>query len=135
MKISLFLFSSCIFITSQGVVPVALDSFNSTGEKAIENFWSLGEVLVLQVTLLFFLSCFSQGPISYLRDLNNEDFIRSTPESWKSLAFIIILASGVLTPTVDGYTQISFSISILSLYIIVLNWSQKRVQLDLLNSP
>jgi Sec-independent protein secretion pathway component TatC len=49
------------------------------------------------------------------------------PEYWKILSLVIFLLSGFLTPTIDGYTQLSFSFSAISLYFILINLTQKRV--------
>ena len=49
------------------------------------------------------------------------------PEFWKTLSLIIFLAAGFITPTIDGYTQLSFAASAVSLYIIVINLLEKRI--------
>ena len=51
------------------------------------------------------------------------------PEFWKSLSLIVFLAAGLLTPTIDGYTQLSFAIAALSLYLIVINVTEKKVDI------
>ena len=43
------------------------------------------------------------------------------------LSLFIFLAAGFITPTIDGYTQLSFAISSVSLYIIIINLLEKRV--------
>ena len=45
----------------------------------------------------------------FLVSLNNEKDVIVFPEFWKSLSFIVFIAAGILTPTIDGYTQLSFA--------------------------
>ena len=57
----------------------------------------------------------------------NEKEINFFPKFWKSLSLIIFLAAGFLTPTIDGYTQLSFAASAVSLYLLIINVIEKRV--------
>jgi Sec-independent protein secretion pathway component TatC len=77
--------------------------------------------------LLTVLIVLSQIPIIALNSLNTEKDINFLPEFWKTLALIIFLAAGFITPTIDGYTQLSFSASAVALYIIIISLLEKRV--------
>jgi len=127
LKISLFLFSSVLFLILNTVIPLSLDSFNSYGEKNLENIWSFDEVLGLETILLFFLILLSQFPIVISSILNIEKDSQILPEFWKILSLFTFLISGFLTPTIDGYTQLSFAFSTISLYVFLINFIQKRV--------
>jgi Sec-independent protein secretion pathway component TatC len=111
------------------ILPVSLDSFNSYGEKTLENIWSFDEVINLEVTLLTILLVLSQIPLGILFVLSNEKNLLQLPRIWRILTLLIIVISGILTPTIDGYTQLNFSISSFSFYIIIINLLQKRLLL------
>jgi len=111
------------------VIPLSLDSFNSYGEKTLENIWSFDEVLSLEIILLIILITLSQFPLLVVTYVSTEKDSQILPEYWKSLSFVIFLISGFLTPTIDGYTQLSFSFCAISLYFILINLIQKRVNL------
>jgi len=95
----------------------------------LENIWSFDEVITLEIILLSILLSLCQIPILFIVSLNNEKEINVLPEYWKTLSFIIFIASGILTPTIDGYTQLSFAFSALSLYLIIIIILTKRLDL------
>ena len=127
MKFSLFLFVSCLLIAINTIIPLSLDSFNSYGEKTLENIWSFDEVINIETILLIILLSVSQLPIFALASFSNDKDINILPEFWKIISIFIFIIAGFLTPTIDGYTQLSFSFSAISLYIIVINLILKRV--------
>ena len=128
LKLSYFLF--ILFKGSlNSVIPLSLDSFNSYGEKTLENIWSFDEVISLEIILLTILLLLCQIPLILIVSLNNEKEISVLPEYWKALSFIVFIASGVLTPTIDGYTQLSFAFSALSLYLIIIIILTKRLDI------
>ena len=69
----------------------------------------------------------SQIPVISLNTLNTEKDINFLPEFWKTLSLFIFLAAGFITPTIDGYTQLSFALSAVSLYLVVISILEKRV--------
>ena len=77
--------------------------------------------------MLIVLIVLSQIPVISLNTLNTEKDINFLPEFWKTLSLVIFLAAGFITPTIDGYTQLSFALSAVSLYIIVISLLEKRV--------
>ena len=127
MKFSLFLFFTGLLITLNTVIPLSLDSFNSYGERTLENIWSFEEVITLEAILLIILIVLSQLPLLIVSLYTNEKEINFFPKFWKSLSLIIFLAAGFLTPTIDGYTQLSFAASAVSLYLLIINVIEKRV--------
>ena len=78
----------------------------------------------------------SQIPISLICTLNTERETNFLPEFWKIVSLVIFIISGFLTPTIDGYTQLSFAFSALSLYLILINLLIKRtdIKFNSLNS-
>lgn len=126
-KMSLWVLFFILLLILNTVIPLSLDSFNSYGEKTLENIWSFDEVLGLELILLFFLVLLSQFPIGISLILNTENDSQILPEFWKNLSLVIFLISGFLTPTIDGYTQLSFAFSTISLYLFLINLVQKRV--------
>ena len=126
-RFSFFFLSIILLFVLNSVIPLSLDSFNSYGEKTLENIWSFDEVLSLEIILLIILITLSQVPILIVTYVSTEKDSQILPEYWKSLSLVIFLVSGFLTPTIDGYTQLSFSFSAISLYFILINLIQKRV--------
>jgi Sec-independent protein secretion pathway component TatC len=126
-RFSFFFLSIILLFVLNSVIPLSLDSFNSYGEKTLENIWSFDEVLSLEIILLIILIALYQVPILIVTYVSTEKDSQILPEYWKSLSLIIFLISGFLTPTIDGYTQLSFSFSAISLYFILINLIQKRV--------
>jgi len=70
-----------------------------------------------------------QLPLLVLFGLSNEKEKNILPEFWKPLSFIVFIVSGLLTPTIDGYTQVSFAFSALSLYLMIILILSKRIDL------
>jgi hypothetical protein len=127
LKFGLSLFLLGTIISLNTIIPLGLDAFYSYGEKTLENFWSFDEVLNLETILLIVLITLSQIPVVSLNTLNTEKDVNFLPEFWKTLSLVIFLASGFITPTIDGYTQLSFALSAISLYLIVISILEKRV--------
>ena len=127
LKFGLSLFLLGTIISLNTIIPLGLDAFYSYGEKTLENFWSFDEVLNLETILLTVLITLSQIPVVSLNTLNTEKDVNFLPEFWKTLSLVIFLASGFITPTIDGYTQLSFALSAISLYLIVISILEKRV--------
>lgn len=127
LKLSLLLFLTELVLILNTVIPLSLECFNSYGEKTLENTWSLDEVISLEIILLVILLILSQVPLTFLGQLNTESAILMLPKYWRTVSFLIVLISGFLTPTIDGYTQISFAVSTLSLYLLLINFSEKRI--------
>jgi hypothetical protein len=122
---NIFLFST-ILLSLATVIPIGLDSFNSYGEKTLENVWSIDEVISLELILLIILIIISQIPgaaLSGLEGINTIDFLR---KYWKLISLGTFILSGFITPTIDGYTQLSFSTFGLFFYTIVIVISLKR---------
>jgi len=130
-KISFFLFSMSILVALTTTIPLSLDSFNSYGEKTLENLWSIDEVLNLETILFTTLLSISQFPVVLLAGLTSEIVINSLPEYWKIISFIIFAVSGLLTPTIDGYTQLSFAFSAFALFFLIISILEKRLNLKL----
>jgi hypothetical protein len=130
-KISFFLFSMSVLVALTTTIPLSLDSFNSYGEKTLENLWSIDEVLNLETILFTTLLSISQFPIVLLAGLTSEIVINSLPEYWKIISFIIFAIAGLLTPTIDGYTQLSFAFSAFALFFLIISILEKRLNLKL----
>jgi len=126
LRLSFFFFFSFIVFSLITIVQVSLDSFNNYGEKTLENLWSLNEVMNLEIILLLILILFSQLPILSLLFLKTEKNLKELPIFWKPLTLFIFIISGFLTPTIDGYTQLNFSISAFSIYLFIISFLKKR---------
>lgn len=134
VKFSFFIFSTGMFIVLNTLIPISLDFFNSTGEKTLENTWSFGEVLGLEIFLLFVLAILFEIPVILILGKYNERTVKIFPQAWKPLSLIIFVLSGVITPTIDGYTQLSLAFAAFSLYLIVITILTKRLNIKSNNS-
>jgi hypothetical protein len=134
IKFSSFLFSTGMLIILNTLIPISLDFFNSTGEKTLENTWSFGEVLGLEIFLLFVLAILFEIPVILIFGKYTEKTVRIFPQAWKPLSLIIFIFSGVITPTIDGYTQLSLAFAAFSLYLIVVTILTKRLNIKSNNS-
>ena len=124
---SFLLFIGFFFLALNLIIPIGLDTFDSYDEETLTNLWSFEEVLTLESILLFILLILSQIPIIVISYLYNEKDNNQLPEYWKNLSFFIVLIAGLITPTIDGYTQITLSISAISLYIMIMAIVEKRL--------
>lgn len=122
-----FFFSTILLLVLNTVIPIGLDSFNSYDEKTLEDLWSFDEVISLEVTLLIILIFLSQCPIFVIESFTTEKDRNYLFGFGKLLGFISFLVAGILTPTIDGYTQISFAFSTLFLYSLVLYFLQRSL--------
>jgi len=127
LKTAYVFFITTFFIGLNTIVPLSLDSFNSYGEKTIENIWSFNEVLNVEIVLLLILFLISQLPLVILTMLNNERGKKKLLKFWRIVSFLIFLLSGLLTPTIDGYTQLGFAAFAFSFYLVILIFVGKRV--------
>lgn len=128
-KLSYFFFFFIFFLAASIVLPLSLDSFNSYSENTLENFWSFDEVISLESVLLILLVIFSQFPSAIISCIANEKDTNWFPKFWKINIFISIFLAGVLTPTIDGYTQFSFAFFSMIFYLIILNIIEKRMNI------
>jgi hypothetical protein len=121
-----FLFLILILNT---VLPISLDSFDSYDEKTLDNGWSFDEVVSLEIFLASVLVIISQLPVIAISNLTGEKESRLLPDIWKIVSFLIVLFAGILTPTIDGYTQVSFAGCTLLLYFYVVIVVQKKTNI------
>lgn len=127
LKFSTLLFFLILIISLNTILPISLDFFNSSDEKSLENLWSFDEVLNLEIFLLVFLLFLSQIPLGIISYLNTEKNVNILPSLWKPIVLFVVIFSGFITPTIDGYTQINFALASISLYLIIINTVEKRV--------
>jgi hypothetical protein len=130
-KFIFFSLSSLLGISLNSIIPLSLDSFNYSGEKTLENIWSLNEVVFLEIILLSILIIISQIPVFFLINFNSQKIINLVSNYWKILIVCMMIISGFLTPTLDGYTQINFAASAFLFYLVIINFLQKRLLLKL----
>jgi Sec-independent protein secretion pathway component TatC len=92
------------------VLPVSLDFFNISQENTFENSWSFSEIFNLERVFFFFLGILLQLPLLTLKKKYKKIFITT---NWKRNFILVIVLSGIVTPTVDISTQAIFSASII----------------------
>jgi hypothetical protein len=134
VKFGFVLFSLLLITILLVILPLSLDSFEDYEDFSLESLWSFEEVLNLEVVLTLIVLSLSQLPNLTIFSLTTEKDIRILPEFWKDFSFLVFVISGVITPTIDGYTQLSFAFSALSLYLIILTMGVKRANQKFLGS-
>ena len=125
-KFSFLLFFTLLLILINNVIPLSLDTFSISVEKNLQNTWSLGEVILVEILLLMFLISISQLPLYFFFNFHTLIRIESVSQFWKLIGFGMTVLAGFLTPTLDGYTQVSFALSSFLFYLLVVNFLQKR---------
>ena len=131
IKFGLLLSCVGLFFIFNSLLPLSLDEFNSYGEKTLENTWSFDEVLNLETFLLLILTLIIQTPLIAILGFNTEKDSQLLPQYWKTLSVLTFVTSGLLTPTIDGYTQFCFASSGLSLYLMIISIVLKRLIIKL----
>jgi hypothetical protein len=126
LKIVFFLISNVFLLSLNTILPLSLDYFKNSGEKTLQNFWSLTQVIELESFIFSLLISFSQIPLYFILNWNTPKTIKKVSKIWKILLFTMTIVAGVLTPTLDGSTQLSFVCFTLSFYLFLLNWLQKK---------
>ena len=125
----LVLATNQLLINVNTVIPIALDSFNSYGEKTLENIWSLDEIVSLEIYLLFVIILLSQVPILIGLSFTTQDFILRLPRVWRFVGVSCFTIGGVVTPTIDAVTQVAFAASTYSLYLAFIAISNRRLNI------
>jgi hypothetical protein len=118
-----------IWVNLNTVIPIGLDSFNSYGEKTLENIWSLDDVISLESYFLFIVVILSQIPILILLNPSSENYALVLPGIWRAVGTICFIIGGIVTPTIDVITQISFAGSTFCLYVLLISIVAKRLNL------
>jgi len=118
-----------IMINLNSVIPIGLDSFNSYGERTLENIWSLDDVISLESYFLVVIAILSQLPILFLLSPSSEKYAIKLPGVWRAVGSICFIIGGIVTPTIDIITQISFASSTFCLYVILIIVVAKRLNL------
>ena len=124
-----FIFFTITFVCSlSSIVPISLDSFNFYGEKTLESIWSIDEVVNLEIILVIILITLSQLPTIFLGFINGSGngALNILKKYWRVISLSTFVISGIVTPTIDGYTQLSFSGFALSFYLVLIFYSVKR---------
>lgn len=134
LKFGVLLCLSIFAIASNSIIPLSFDSFDSYDEKTLTNIWSFDELIFLETLLLIILIVLSQVPVVITKFLTSEYEIKQLPLFWKSLSLFLFIFAGFITPTIDGYTQLSLSGSAISLYLIILNLIEKRISIKFIGS-
>jgi hypothetical protein len=127
-KIGFSFFCVVLFFGLFLILPISLDSFPAYSEKNIENLWLFQDVVGLEIFLLNILIWLSQTPLFFFMRKTTETYVPLSIYLDKFYIFLLLIASGILTPTVDGYTQLSFFFSLLLSLILIINQFDKRFE-------
>lgn len=126
IKESYCFFFLALISATNFLIPLSLDCFNSYAEGSLENVWSFDETINLALILLILLLFASQITSFASFFLSNEKDANSIPRFWKILTLFSTISAGVVTPTVDGNTQLNFSIFSITLYLFLIHIIEKR---------
>lgn len=127
IKLSYCLIFIAVFFSTNILVPLSLDCFNIYSENALENIWSFDEVINIESILLALLVCLSQAPSLSTLFFSNEIALKSLPNFWKIIVIFVAIFTGVITPTIDGATQLNLSLFSIILYLHIIHIIEKRV--------
>lgn len=109
------------------IIPIGLDSFDSYDQETLTNLWSFDQVLNLETLLVTVLVTLSQLPTSFGYCINTESDIFFLVKSAKDFSFLSFVIGGVVSPTVDIYTQINLALAAIVLYFVVIFVTKKNV--------
>jgi len=108
------------------ILPLSLDYFSDSTNVAFGNYWSLSEVIILEILLFFLFFFFSQFPLLFLRTFSSEKKLEFLAFNWKFLCFLSIIIAGIFTPTIDGATQLCFACSFFLFFFFFFTTLKKR---------
>lgn len=128
-RLSFYFLYTALFISLNSILPLSLDSFNLYSEDSLENVWSFDEVISLENILLVLLIFLSQSPVLIICYLTTEKALNRLPEFWRLVVLLSVVFAGVVTPTIDGYTQFGFAFSSVVIYLTIINIIEKRVNI------
>jgi hypothetical protein len=127
VKFGILLITSLFCVLISVILPLSLDSFENYENNNLDNLWSFDEVIGVEIILAYVVLALSQFPNLAMFNLSTERDISSLPDFWRDFSFLTFVISGVITPTIDGYTQLSFAFSGISLYLVILLNTTKRL--------
>lgn len=116
-----------LMINLNTVIPIGFDAFYNYGEQTLENIWALEEIIGIEITLLIFILIIAQIPILTLLNYTGENYLLRIPNIWRSIGVISFILGGIITPTIDVFTQLSFAASTYSLYLLVISVTNRRM--------
>nr|AIM52756.1 Sec-independent periplasmic protein translocase [Ochromonas sp. CCMP1393] len=129
LRFCFFFLYTTLFISLNSILPLSLDSFNFYTEDSLENVWSFDEVIGLENILLLILIFLSQSPVFLVGYFTTEKIINRLPEFWRLVVLLSIVFAGIVTPTVDGFTQFGIAFISITLYLTIINIIEKRVSI------
>lgn len=124
---TLFIFFFLWVVNFIFIIPISLDSFNSSQQSNLENLWSFNQVIGIELTLFLLLTLLSVFPPLFTRSFFNEKEKNILPTLWRPFILGIVIFSGVLTPTLDGSTQLNISFLTFFLSLFFFFFLEKRV--------
>ena len=124
--VSFLLIFLTFFFGINTLIPLSLDCFNLYSESALENIWSFDEVFNLEAIFLILLLLLCQLPLMLSYFFLSEKQLIKWPKFWKQIILLSIVIAGVITPTIDGYTQLSLSLFSITYYLIIMGFAEKR---------
>jgi hypothetical protein len=134
IKFGVFILLVLLYLIVNNIFPLSLDSFESYEEQNLDSLWSFEEVINLEIVLLLIVLTLAQLPNLTIFYITTEKASKYLPIFWKDFSFLVFLISGIITPTIDGYTQLSFAFSGITLYLTLLNMIEKRISLKFFGS-
>jgi hypothetical protein len=120
----LFLILLCVL---NSLIPLSLDGFIESLENPLEDAWSLTDVIFFESFLLLILIGIAEFPVNFITDFYTEVEINKLLPYWKLIIMLSLVFAGFITPTLDGYTQIIFSLSTYLFYLILVSTLKKRL--------
>lgn len=126
-KFAIVLFSLVLCMSLANLIPLSLDMFETSSDQNLIDLWSFEEVLNVEWILLLIVLTVTQAPTFIIFYLTNETDSLILPGFWQKFSFLVFVGAGMITPTVDGYTQLYFAFTGIALYLTMLNMVEKRM--------
>jgi hypothetical protein len=126
LKFGCFILVVIYLILFLDIVPLSFDSLDTHAAENTEGLWSFGGILILEIFLSLLGFLFAQIPIVLVLALTSEKETRILAEVWQNFSFVTFIISGMITPTLDAYTQLTLAFSVIGIYLTVFNKVEKR---------
>lgn len=124
-----FFLLSFLSIGFTSFIPLSIETLNDYSIENLEDLWSFTQIILLQLFFFFLIVIFSQFPILIRYFLITEKTIFYFLKTYKIITLFTVILVGILTPTVDIFSQFFVVICISILYSFLLIQAKKNCNL------
>lgn len=132
-KLRMLVFSICNYLCSIFFLPLGLQ-YATSYNRISANAWAVTEFFTVEFSLIFLTNLFYLFPFSIIYRFNCETKLKKLVSSWKFIWFFNLVLAAIVTPTVDGITQLTYFFFFIILSYFYLLFLQKRFSYQLIKS-